>query len=473
MTAFAPTAPRAEVRPADRPRIELIPDSVTSSAPEVLALVDLLRIPLLPWQRHDLAAMLGERADGKWAAPQVGLVCPRQNGKSYLMAARILAGLFVLGEEEVVHTAHRVETALEVFHLVDRFARSHPTTKRMIRQTLASKGRESIILTTGQRFRVQARTGATGRGMSGDLLILDEALELRDQKPINALIPTLSARPNSQLIYVSSAGDPGSVVLEGVRRRGLAGAPNLAYLEHSAPPDADLDDEEAWAAGNPSLGSLLSLEAIRRERDAMTDEGFRVERMGIWASDRSSSVIPTVAWTDARLTRDDHPIPGRCGLGFDVSTDREWASIVIAYPTEGGRVHVRTSRHDRGDRWLRAEVAALAASLKVPVTYDDAGPARDVGQLLELEGVEVDAVSGRDFAAGCARLVSGIVAGDLTVHPDAALDLAARTAGSRRIAEAWAFARRDATEPISPLTAAVLAVVGADKIKPLPPFRIR
>ena len=67
------------------------------------------------WQQFVLRHALGERADGKWAAQTVGLTVGRQNGKGSILEARELAGLFLLGEQLIIHTAHLQKTATQHF----------------------------------------------------------------------------------------------------------------------------------------------------------------------------------------------------------------------------------------------------------------------------------------------------------------------------------------------------------------------
>ena len=52
----------------------------------------------------------GVDSSGKWAAFEVSIMCPRQNLKTDLLIARILAGLFVFGEEPIVFSAHQART---------------------------------------------------------------------------------------------------------------------------------------------------------------------------------------------------------------------------------------------------------------------------------------------------------------------------------------------------------------------------
>lgn len=61
------------------------------------------------WQRFALDCMLGERADGKWAAFETALIVPRQNGKGSVLEARELAGLFLFGEQLILHSAHEFQ----------------------------------------------------------------------------------------------------------------------------------------------------------------------------------------------------------------------------------------------------------------------------------------------------------------------------------------------------------------------------
>lgn len=460
MTGFVLDAP-----PAARPRLESLPPFHHSSAEEGFDFLDMLGMPLLDWQRYSLAATLGETEAGLWAAPWVVELCPRQNGKSYKWAARVLMGLFVFGERLITYTAQTVKTALEVFRLVEFYALRHASTRRLVAHVIHTQGREEIELYSGQRFMVQSRVRNSGRGFSGDLLIMDEAMDLRDQAPINALIPTLAARPNPQLVFTSSAGDPGSVVLADLRAQGQRGQEGLAYLEYSADERAASDDPIAWAQGNPALGSLISEDTVRRERAIMSDDGFRQERLGIWATQVAGAVISQAAWDHARAEVNIEPIPGLLGLAYDVSPDRSWASVMVAYGV-GEKVHVRTARHRLGDGWLVHDLSTLAEGYQVPVTYDASGPGRDVAEQLRVGGTEVVAISGRDYSAACQRLLSGIVNQTITHHPDLALDEAAAIATTRKYGESWIFARTSAghgaATPISPLTAAAIAVWAND-----------
>jgi hypothetical protein len=66
-----------------RPRIELVP-SIANTATGEMALEVCERAGLFldPWQKFVLTSSLGERADGKWAAFEVGEVVLARTGRA-------------------------------------------------------------------------------------------------------------------------------------------------------------------------------------------------------------------------------------------------------------------------------------------------------------------------------------------------------------------------------------------------------
>lgn len=59
----------------------------------------------------------------------------------------------------------------------------------------------------------------------------------------------------------------------------------MAYAEWCADSDAASSDVSAWRQANPPLGYWPTLEFTASEVEAMSDEGFRRERLGIWCEE--------------------------------------------------------------------------------------------------------------------------------------------------------------------------------------------
>src|SRR3712207_4972699 len=104
---------------AQQPRILHVPEYVATSGREAVELAALAGLGLDPWQQLVLEGSLGERADGRWAAFEVGVEVPRQNGKGGILEARELAGLFLLGERLIIHSAHEFATASEALERME------------------------------------------------------------------------------------------------------------------------------------------------------------------------------------------------------------------------------------------------------------------------------------------------------------------------------------------------------------------
>ena len=254
-------------------------------------------LQLDPWQRLVLENGL-RRRDGKWAAFEVACIVARQNGKGTVLEALELAALFLFPDVRLIlHSAHQFKTAAEAFLRIRSVIEGNPDFERRVSRIRTAAGAEAIELRDGKRLRFVARSSGSGRGFTSDLIILDEAYELGDQE-MAALLPTLSARPDPQVWYTSTAGGPSSVQLGRVRARGVEGADqSLAFMEWSAADDDDPD--QAVAHANPGLGIRISADYVERERAALSPEAFERERLsigdypvdgGLWET------IPAAAW---------------------------------------------------------------------------------------------------------------------------------------------------------------------------------
>ena len=258
------------------------------------------------WQQYVLTNSLRERAHDRWAAFEVGVIVSRQNGKGAILEARELAGLFEFGEQLILHSAHEFKTATEAFRRILALIDGCDEYRRRVKKVQVGHGDEGIELRDGARLRFVARSTGSGRGFSGDLVILDEAYALTSRH-MEAMLPTLSARPNPQVWYTSSppldsaSGD----VLFAARRRGESEDPGrLAWFDFGAPGSLldldglDLGDRDLWRRTNPALGIRISEEFIAAERKAMTPEGFARERLGIWPPEpvAGSDIIPEALW---------------------------------------------------------------------------------------------------------------------------------------------------------------------------------
>ena len=407
-----------------------------------------------------LDVALGERTDGTWSAFEVGVVVARQNGKGAILEARELAGLFLFGEQLILHSAHEFKTAQEAFRRVLALVEANDWMRAEVARVRTSHGEEGIELTSGARLRFVARSTGSGRGFSGDCVILDEAYNL-DGSAMAALLPTLSARKNPQLWYTSSAGMATSSQLHRVRRRAISGeqVERLAWMEWHAGDDPDPDDPQAWALANPALGTRITEEFVRSERAAMPEAEFRRERLGVWDDEpatTAAAVIPMTAWL-ACVVDDATPVVPEV-FAVDVTPDRLTAAVAFAARV-GDRVHVGVADHrpGQGTEWVRVLVAD-AAQRGVPVVTDDPTLAAELGESLRR-------TSTRELVEACGSLFDAVQSRRLRVRRQRSLEDAVAAGRSRPLSHGWAWDRRGVD--VSPLVAATLAFhAAANQVQP-------
>lgn len=461
-------SPPAVLRGVQTPRYHLVPPSPTTAGREAVELAASAGLVLEPHQELVLEGALRERPDGTWAAFEVGLVEPRQNGKGGTLEARQLAGLFLFGEELQTHTAHRFDTSLEHFRRVRTLIENTPDLIRRVKRIREANGEEMIELLTGQRLQFKARSKGSGRGFSGDTVYLDEAFWLMD---LGSLMPTMSARPNPQLWYTSSAPLPRveSDILRRLCRRGRVGATGrarhsrLAYFEWSADPDSDLSDRSAWAEANPGLGYRLAEEFIESEMGAMSPEEFLRERLGIYPDvlDGDQPVIDPAHWKACEnvSSKVSDPIT----LAFEVSIDRKWACITCSGASNTGTKHVEVLDYHSRTGWVVDRLLELRdRHHPAAIVCNPAGPAGALLPDCEREGLDILKATSRDYAQACGAAHDEITEHRWTHLDQPVLNQAVQHAVERKVGDAWVFDRRSGVD-LSPLVAVSLAAWGAGK----------
>lgn len=457
----------------------------TTAADDVLDLAAIAGINLLPWQQIVLRNALGERRGGKWSAFEVALMVPRQNGKNVITIARQLAGLFLFGEQDAVHTAHKFKTARGAHRDLVRAIERVPELDELVASKSVSSENTAVVMNDGRRLDFLARQGGGGRGLSGDTVYLDEAFQLSPEL-VSDLLPTLSARPSPQVWYMSSAGMDGSDVLKSLRERAHKSPGDerfLAYFEWSTDLSQvpDWRSVEAAAMSNPSLGYFQDWEWISgTELKAMDEERYKRERLGVWADAARDAVFRPEEWQRAAVTPDE--LAGvqvvRRSLALEVTEDRDMAFLAGAAELEDGRIVVDIIAQRGGTAWIAAECKAVHSrnAAHAGVVVDSYSGAAAVAPHVIAEGVPVSMATTRDLVTGTADFYDQVTRRDpATGAPDpmivhaaggsAWLDDAALTARRRLVGQsktAWTWAPGPGSVSMAPLRAVTLAVKGLE-----------
>lgn len=456
--------------------------------PAIAVLASAMNRPLMPWQRL-VADVATERLDdGSWAYPIVVVTVPRQSGKTTLMTPTWCERCMTSPDALTWHTAQTRADARDSFLEAAKLLARSPL--RPPRVTVRrSNGSEGFTFPNGASWRVFAPTEDALHGKANALVGVDEAWAHKGPRGIEleqAILPTFTTT-GGQLWIISTAGTAESVWLRGYVERGRAAVAagrreGLAYFEWALPPaevgpvTAGLENRATDEAGylaalervlaaHPAYGfdgSTLRLSALRQAADVMGSGEFLRAYANVWTTS-SERVIPATAWDACRVAGPLDRPTGPVALGFDVSLDRGHASIVAAWDRPDGRrvVDVIEERLGPSSSWLPARLVELAAEHRpVAVTYPAHGPADDVADQAARLGVTLAPERGLTagtYATACAAALGSILAGTWAHLGGAALDDAAAAAGTRTLADAWAFSRRASAASIAPLGAATSA----------------
>lgn len=462
-----------------------------------LVWLDALGMTLFEWQRSVLRRALARRGR-RWAAYEVDLIVPRQNGKNEILIALELVAANLLGVRLTIHSAHEAITAAKHFarfqELVNddspayrpEIAKLFPRTKT--RGFYTSNGKEHIEFANGALIEFRTRTKSAGRGFSAPLVVLDEAFDL-PPKAVGSLQYTMRAKPNAQFWKTSSAAHADSVVLHNDRRRADAADPEdsrLLYMEWGNEPGCDPSDPETWLRSNPSIGCVapgfnLELQTFRNEYASAKGDPellaeFVREVCGVPEPPLGSgadSVIPN--WDSLA----DGPNPETGYEGSKIASDRQWAlavspvengpqwaSLGIAGRTADGRLQVEWMDHRKGTAWIVPRVVEAQKTTGIPIRVHAQGPEGALISSLREAGVEVDEVSSADMERATGLLIAAASGDDESapslVHlGQRSLDKAVRGAVLRTgVNGAASWSQRSSSVEITPLKAVTVALGG-------------
>lgn len=454
-----------------------IPERSDSLGELAVSLAALCGLTLDPEQVLALDAILSTVVDGdeeRFAALEAAIIEARQNGKTggILLPIALLAAIR-RPDQLIVWSAHRYKTSHEAFLAVLKLYKSVPELEARIAKVSFSNGEEAFEFHNGSRIIFIARSQAGGRGLTGDLVILDEALFLTPEM-MGALMPTLSARPDPLVLYASSAGIAASAVLRDVRERGRAtGDPSLVYVEWCAPDGGcaeqlcdhhrdrigcALDDRENWRRANPAhVRGRISERYIAAERRSLNPREFARERLGWWDEAGAGGMFHMPSWWKRQ---DPETTAGpRLWFAAHVSLDRQWAAVGVASHRTDGKLHVEVIEHQAGTDWLLPYLVERVDRWKPRKVAVAAGMA--AGSLVkDLERLRVfTALNTTETKRACAYFYDLVVAEDspLAVRPNAALTASVDAAHRSSSRGEWLF-DADPDVDLSPLYALALAV---------------
>lgn len=355
-----------------------------------------LRVELYPWQRWLLIHGLEVLPGGGYRFETVLVLVSRQNGKTLVMTLLALWRMFLDDAKLVIGTAQKLDVAKEAWQAAVDLANATPVLASQMARIERTHGEEALVLKENrrpglpgrERYKVAAANRRGGRGLSGDLVLLDELREHQDWQAWGAVTNTTMATARSMIWCFSNAGDATSVVLRSLRKMALW-APGVeggqedrelaewqpddqvddgvddgdvaafdedtaALFEWSATPGRSKWDRRSWVQANPSLGWNPAMTVRKlRSKLKMPDHTCRPENLCEWTTSGGVSVFGSASWDRSGDpdTRIDDGSPLR--LCVDLSENRSTASIAVAGARPDGVLTGMIAARAAGVDWVR------------------------------------------------------------------------------------------------------------------------
>jgi hypothetical protein len=316
---------------------------------------DVLGITLVPWQAWLLVHMLELNEDGALRFRTVVVLVARQNGKSTLAQILTIWLMCVWGWPLVLGTAQDLDVAETLWQEVVDIVQENEELAELVKKVHKVNGKKALELTTGRKYKVKAANRKAGRGLSGNLVLLDEIREHQNWQAWGAITKTTLARAEALILALSNAGDITSVVLKHLRlvaHRAIgdpdgiwaaaqeddegptqfdldgldledltdddedldeeelddvdledlrADESTIALFEWSAPPGCSKRDRDAWAQANPSMNRTDLSERNIAAALSEPDYVFRTEILCQWPDGTSSGPFVPGTWGATRV----------------------------------------------------------------------------------------------------------------------------------------------------------------------------
>lgn len=351
----------AEPRICTPPLTNLTPE--TSLGFDVIEFADeVLGIKLLPWQRVALIRMLELNEDGDLRFRTVVILVARQNGKSTLAQVLTIWLLCVWGWPLILGTAQDLDVAEALWEEVVEIIQDNDELADKVANVVKVNGKKALILEKGRKYKVKAANRRAGRGLSGNLVLLDELREHQTWDAWGAITKTTMARAEALILALSNAGDVTSRVLRYLRllAHKAIGDPDginaaaednklgptqfdldslksfddadvdvdddledldledldvdeleqdedtLCLLEWSATPGRDRRDREGWRQANPSLGYTITWKTVAAAYRTDPEWIFRTEVLCQWNDGATSGPFEPGSWERTTIKTERH-----------------------------------------------------------------------------------------------------------------------------------------------------------------------
>lgn len=298
---------------------------------------------LSDWQYFVIGSLFGwKREDGKRRFRSAYMEVARKNGKSTLLGGLALYMLGFDGEAapEVYSAATKRDQAKIVFAEARRMARQHPVLRKWF------DVRENVIkhVPSDGEFKPLSSDAQTQDGLNPHFNAVDELHAHKTRDLMDVLESAEGSRDQPMTVIITTAGSSsdknavcwerrsyGEAVLNGTFQDDA----EFVYIACLDEGD-DWRDESVWIKANPNLGISVTVDVLRRARDAALlkpakQSEFRRKRCNQWLEVADRWISPEL-WEVCRIPLDLRAVEGRRPIAtLDLSSKTDITAVTLTW----------------------------------------------------------------------------------------------------------------------------------------------
>jgi phage terminase large subunit-like protein len=298
------------------------------------------QMEVLDFQRQFVRAVY-EPVDnsGKRLVRLAALSVARGNGKSALLAGLSLAHLLGPCLEpygECYAAALDREQAGVLYHQTRAYIEATPW--MAARVNIRDWHKEIVDEPTQSRWRALTSDARKAHGLAPSFWVADEVAQWKSRELWDNLATGMGKRAAALGVTISTqAADDLHFFSEMLDAEPV---PTIYTQLHAAPDDCALDDEAAWLAANPALGTFLNADqfadaAARAMRSPSFTPSFRLLQLNQRIAAEARFLNPA-EWALNGEPFEPVELEGkRCFGGLDLSSTRDLTAFALWFPDEG------------------------------------------------------------------------------------------------------------------------------------------
>lgn len=264
---------------------------------------------------------------------------PRKNGKSTLVAAIILALLYLEPSfgNEFYSAANDREQASIVFQVVKQQIEANPKLKKYV-----DIFKNSIVYNAkGSVYKTLSSETSTKHGFNATAFCFDELHSMKsgDENLFDILHTSTASRSNSLSIAITTAGYSKESYCYRMYtyakdvKDGVIKDESFYPVIYEAPEDCDITDPKIWKLANPGLGVSVKKDYLKSESEKALKQVsllplFKRLHLNLWSQQQNAFIEDKILLENNKNFNDD--IDGLIWYGgLDLASTRDLSSFVI------------------------------------------------------------------------------------------------------------------------------------------------